>query len=273
MQVISPAEFDLASLDPTAGSYYQNLGGGTFQPTLHTQGAWQEYEQHMGAVSGLITHHLETHAAREDLQLSRISFEILGLMPALPSTVTTEVIRPGRTIELLQSTLAAGGKPVVRANAWRLSRQDTSAVAGNSIPSLPAPDSFPVTSVGEMWSGGYIDSLEIRRSPDSVPGKARVWIRTDKTLIDDTPSTDLARFVGLVDPSNGLGTRVDPRVWMFPNTDLTIHLFRSPAGNWIGLDIEVTFGSSGVGLTSTTLHDLDGPVGKAEQILTVRPLP
>ncbi|KOX11143.1 hypothetical protein ADL04_02430 [Streptomyces sp. NRRL B-3648] len=32
-------------------------------------------------------------------------------------------------------------------------------------------------------------------------------------------------------------------------------------------------GPSGQGLTSTVLHDVDGPVGHAQQILTVRPLP
>jgi hypothetical protein len=34
----------------------------------------------------------------------------------------------------------------------------------------------------------------------------------------------------------------------------------------------VTIGANGVGLTSTTLHDERGPVGRAEQILTVRPM-
>jgi hypothetical protein len=32
-------------------------------------------------------------------------------------------------------------------------------------------------------------------------------------------------------------------------------------------------GPTGLGLTSTTLHDERGPVGRAEQILTVRRLP
>ena len=59
---------------------------------------------------------------------------------------------------------------------------------------------------------------------------------------------------------------------MFPNVDLSIHLYRSPVWGWVGLDTTVIFGADGVGLTSTTLHDRLGPVGRAEQILTVRPL-
>ena len=60
---------------------------------------------------------------------------------------------------------------------------------------------------------------------------------------------------------------------MFPNVDPTSHLHRRPRGTWTGLDTSVTFGPTGQGLTSTVLHDLDGPVGHAAQILTLRPLP
>ncbi|EFF89683.1 conserved hypothetical protein [Streptomyces sp. e14] len=58
-----------------------------------------------------------------------------------------------------------------------------------------------------------------------------------------------------------------------PNVDLTVHLHRRPEGGWTGLDTTVVFGPSGQGLTSTVLHDVRGPVGRAEQILTVRPIP
>lgn len=66
--------------------------------------------------------------------------------------------------------------------------------------------------------------------------------------------------------------REQPTEWMFPNVDLTIHLHRQPEGRWTGLDTTVVFGPTGQGLTSTVLHDVNGPVGRAEQILTVRPL-
>ncbi len=59
---------------------------------------------------------------------------------------------------------------------------------------------------------------------------------------------------------------------MFPNVDLTVHLHRRPEGHWSGLDTTVTFGPNGRGVTSTVLHDVTGPVGHAQQILTLRPL-
>ncbi|MBF6247996.1 thioesterase family protein, partial [Nocardia elegans] len=43
------------------------------------------------------------------------------------------------------------------------------------------------------------------------------------------------------------------------------------SGQWTGLDTTVTWGADGQWLTSTVLHDIHGPVGRVEQILTVRP--
>ena len=83
----------------------------------------------------------------------------------------------------------------------------------------------------------------------------------------------MARLLGLVDTANGVAVRQHPGEWMFPNVDLTVHLFRTPTHGWLGLDTEVTFGETGLGLTSTDLYDEHGPIGRAEQILTVRRLP
>ncbi len=68
-----------------------------------------------------------------------------------------------------------------------------------------------------------------------------------------------------------MAVRADPRKVTFPNLDLTLHVFRPPTGEWIGLDTRVSFGPGGVGLTSSVLHDPDGPFGTVNQALTVRP--
>ena len=43
------------------------------------------------------------------------------------------------------------------------------------------------------------------------------------------------------------------------------------SGGWVGFDTQVAFGPTGLGLTSSVLHDIEGPVGRAQQMLTVRP--
>ncbi|HET9871236.1 MAG TPA: thioesterase family protein [Propionibacteriaceae bacterium] len=265
------------ALDAGSSSYYRRLGPQTFQPTLHAQGAWQAHEQHMGPVSGVMLHAVEQHlaagpSAGRGLQIARITFDILGLIAARPSEITVEVVRPGRTIELVEATMVVDNRPVVRARAWLLSRQDTTEVAGGQPAPLPGPDTMPPCQPTDVWGGGYIHSLQMRLAPGAAPGRVRAWLRTEKTLVEGEQSSDLARFVGLVDTANGIAVRVPPGSWMFPNTDLSIHLHRSPVGDWAGFDTTVVFGSDGVGLTSSILFDLSGPVGRAEQILTVRRL-
>ena len=52
---------------PVPTSYYRRLPGGIFAPTVHVQGAWNDHEQHMGPVSGLLVHAMEEHEPRDDL--------------------------------------------------------------------------------------------------------------------------------------------------------------------------------------------------------------
>lgn len=260
-------------LESDSPSYYRRIDDDTYMPTLHAQGAWNPAEQHMAPVSGLIAHCMETFNGRDDMQLSRITYEILGMIPAAPSLVECRTLRPGRTIELDEAVMTVEGRPVVRARGWRLSKQDTSDVAGGLPEPMPAPDSIEAWNGSSLWAGGYIASLEFRRDPGSVPGDGRMWLRSTKSLVEDTDVSDMATYLGLVDTANGVATRAHPNEWMFPNLDLTIHLFRSPQAGWVGFDTNVVFGDSGVGLTSSVLHDIRGPVGRAEQILTVRESP
>jgi len=257
-------------------AYYVRLGGERFQPTVHVQGAWNDDEQHMAPVSGLLAHALERHDPHPGLTLARVNYEILGFIRFAPTEVRVRTLRPGRTIELLEAVATVDGRDVVRALGWRLLTQDTAAAAGGLPAAMPSPGLCSASDAAGIWPGGYIRSVEVRRAPGGEPGKGRVWVRTALPLLEGEPVTPLAAYLGLVDTANGMNVRLDPREWAFPNVDLTVHLYRTPEGGpgrWIGLDTLVTIGAEGVGLTSTTLHDERGPLGRAEQILTVRPMP
>ncbi len=251
---------------------YLALGQGRYQPTIHSQGAWSDEEQHMAPVSGLLVHAIEQHEPRADLQLARVTFDILGMIPARESHVRTATLRTGRTIELVEAILRVGDRDVVQARAWRLSRQDTAAVAAVEAEPMPDPQDCAAWEGMQTWPGGYISRVDFRAVAQSRPGRGRAWLRSDVGLVEGEDSSDLARFIGLVDTANGVGARQDPTDWMYPNTDLSIHLWRAPRMPWVGLDARASWGPTGLGVTSTVLHDHDGPVGCATQALTVRQL-
>jgi hypothetical protein len=252
--------------------YYQSLGAGRFRSTIHAQGAWNEHEQHMSPAAGLMAESLERHEPRADMRMARLSYEILGLIPRGEFNIATTTLRPGRTIELLQAELVAYGRVAIRATAWRMITSDTAAVAAIEDAAIPAPDDCKPFDGAAIWPGGYIRSLEMRVAEGHRDGAGTVWLRTQHPLTHKADSSDFSRLMGLVDTANGIAARVAPGKgsYIFPNVDLQIHMYRRPGGEWLGLDNAVSFGTDGIGLTSTVLHDLQGPFGRAEQILTLR---
>ncbi|GGX84934.1 thioesterase [Streptomyces minutiscleroticus] len=261
---------------PAPGSYYERIDEHRYKPTPHASGAWDPGETHFSPLGGLVVHALERHLAARpgpELLIGRISFDILGRLALDECEIRVETVRPGRTIELLEAVATVAGRPAVRARAWLLAALDTSAVAGGGAGRLTPPERLASRPLTDVWPGGYIASLDLRPVSPPRPGRATVWVSTGLDLVAGEPSGPLASYVALVDTANGIAARERPTEWMWPNVDLTVHLHRRPEGRWTGLDTTVTFGATGQGVTSTVLHDVSGPVGHAQQILTVRPQP
>lgn len=258
-------------------SYFERTADDRFKPTHHVGGAWASDEQHFSPLGGLIVHAIDRYlAGRPDtsgMVLSRVSFDILGRLALDECEIRVETLRPGRTIELLEATVRIADRPVVRARAWLLTALDTAAVAGGGADRLTPPDGLAPWQMSSVWPGGFIASLDARPLAPPQPGRATVWVSTEVSLVAGETASPLASYVALVDTANGIAVRQSPSAWMFPNVDLTLHLHRQPEGRWTGLDTTVAFGPTGQGITSTVLHDLTGPVGHAQQILTVRPQP
>ena len=118
---------------PVPDAYYVRAGEGRYRPTEHTGGAWNDAEQHFSPLGGLIAHAIETHADRRDLLISRIGFDILGRLPREECEIEVEVLRPGRTIELVEARARIGDRIVVRARAWLL-------ISGANRSWIPVPD-------------------------------------------------------------------------------------------------------------------------------------
>lgn len=262
--------------EATPNAYFQALGEDRYLPTLHAGGAWRDDELHLAPVAGLVIHHLErwreTHLD-DSMMFSRITFEVLGQIGRQEISMSTEILRPGRTIELLETTVTIGGRVTIRARAWLLQRSDTAEVAGNAFSQMPSLDECAEVSTLLEWPGGFIRTMTAHQAPGHHPGRARVWVTSEYDLVAGEPPHVLAEYSKLLDTANGIAVRANPTEWMFPNVDLTLHFFARPTGRHVGLDTRVAFGGEGVGLTSSVMHDLNGPVGTVEQSTTLRRLP
>lgn len=254
-------------------AYFIREAAGTFRPTEHVSGGWNPQEQHIAPAIGLLAHCiLQDFSGRrdDDLQLTRLSCDILGTIPMEAVQVSVSVLRPGRTIELVETRLSHGGRDAVIARAWLAARYETGAYQGSDFPPLAPKEQFEPWAMDDTWPGGFVQSVQVRPQPEA-PGRARFWLNSPVELIAGEAVSNTARVLGLIDVANGVTARAKPTEVLFPNLDLTAHLFRAPRSEWIGLDGHGSFGPDGAGLTHCILHDEDGPFGTFAQVLTVRP--
>jgi hypothetical protein len=254
--------------------FFERLTANRFSASEHVGGAWNPAEQHIAPALGLIAHAIETdHAARrpDRLKIARLSYDILGTLPIGVVDINITVTRPGRTIELVEARLSHGGRDAVVARAWLLQAFDTDAIAGSAMIGIAPPDAFEEWRPETIWAGGFIRTVEVRRSLLSR-GRATSWVRTQADLIAGEAVSATAAALTIVDIANGLAPWVAIDEASFPNVDLTVHLFEQPRGAWLGLDTIVSFGAAGVGLTHSIMHDEQGPIGTVSQSLTIRRL-
>src|SRR3546814_5016682 len=69
--------------------------------------------------------------------LARLSYDILGTIAVGEFEVSVSVLRPGRTIELVEAVLSADGRAVVTLRAWLMQSTDTGALAATNWPRPP----------------------------------------------------------------------------------------------------------------------------------------
>src|SRR4051794_33991543 len=93
---------------------------GLFEPSELTRGPWDPAAQHAGPPAALLGRALERCEGAEGTQIGRVTFEILRPVPLEPLDVSAEIVRPGRSVQLLEATLRSGGHELVRARAWSL---------------------------------------------------------------------------------------------------------------------------------------------------------
>lgn len=245
--------------------------GGRWRATVHTRGPWSPDAQHAGPPSALLARAMERVQPREDMVVARVTVEILGAVPVGEVSLQARVARPGRSVELLEAVLTAGGRDVARASAWRVRR-----VTGTSVPPrVPAPPALPDEAsdvVPEGWVDGYLSAVEWRVVEGGFgrPGPCTSWTRLRHPLVPGEEPTGLQRVLAVADSGNGLSSEL-PMSWLFINPELTVHLHREPVGAWVCVDAVTTVSDGGAGLATTRLSDADGPLGVGAQALLVAP--
>jgi Thioesterase-like superfamily len=143
------------------------------------------------------------------------------------------------------------------------------------VATMPPPDATTPTPLGLPFAHakvGYHTSVELRLARGVWgQGPCAAWMRVLIPLVDGEEATQLKRVVVCADAGNGVSITLPVTRYTVLNPDLTVYLHRHPAGEWIGLDAVTVLKPTGVGLTTSYLHDETGPIGRSRQSLVVEP--
>ncbi|HTW21708.1 MAG TPA: thioesterase family protein [Mycobacteriales bacterium] len=257
-----------------ASAFYTPTGDpDRFVATEHTAGPWDPAAQHGGPPSALLARAIEREPSQLPSTVVRMVVDLLGPVPVGEVAVSSTIERSGRSVELVAAELVAGGRPAARARGWRVRRAELELPAAvtppSDAPSMPADD----TSFGGAWSGGFLHAMQLRflRGGWDDLGPATVWARQRVPLVDGEEPSGLQRLMALADCGNGVSSTLPISDWLFINPDLTVHLSRYPAGEWLCIDAATTVDPAGFGVAASTLYDASGRVGHGTQSLYVAP--
>jgi hypothetical protein len=254
-------------------AFYVPDGDG-FASTDHTRGPWDPLYQHAGPPAALLGRAVEHLEDGEDFTVARFTIELLRSVPLHVLTAEARVVRPGRRVQLVEATLSDEDGVIALARAWRIRRGDTTAEQSLLEPAAFAPaEDVAAADDFDPWGGpSYFSAVEWRVAAGGFmrPGPATVWMRMSGALVEGEEPSPLTRVLVAADSGNGISMELSLQTHVFINTELTVHLFREPVGEWICLDARTRIGPAGAGLATSSLYDSVGRFGIANQALLVR---
>ncbi len=248
--------------------------GDGFVGTALARGPWDEGAAHGGPVAALIGRAVERHEPDPTLVTVRYTIELLRPVPLAGIVVRTTTVRPGRRVRLIGVSIDdRAGTEVARATVLqvRAAADDAPATTHDGPPAFPPPEASHAAFGLAPDRIGITSAVELRSAVGSAvePGPATYWFRVHKPLVDDEPITPLTRALIAADFGNGIASVTSILTHVFINPDLTVHLHRLPAGEWVANDARTWLLPGGAARAEATLLDPDGPIGTATQHLYV----
>jgi hypothetical protein len=249
--------------------------GDRYVPTELARGPWSADAQHGGAPAALVARAIEQVEPGPKF-VSRLTYDLVKPVPLAPLAVETELVRPGRRVQVVEARIRAGDDVVVLARALRLRTADLGlprAGPEGLPPAIPAPDESPLLDDHEMWADSvrFWSAFEMRlaRGAWLEPGPATMWFRLAVPIVEAEEPTPLMRVAAAADFGNGVSAAFERGRYLFINPDLTITLHRQPEGEWVCLDSQTHAEPVGVGLADTALYDERGRIGRSAQTLLI----
>ena len=237
--------------------------GEVLMPTPASASGWADDHVRGPAVSGVLARATErtADARMPDKRPVRWTVDLFRTAGMHPATITTQVIRHGRRIGLIDAELVQLGRPVARSRALF-------ALPGDS------PD-------GLVWSGAHdLTPPPVDLGP--IPGEPRIYHRPEGAwtadaddlrgaghkqtwhfpvpLVDGERPTRFQMAAAVADVTNLVVSWGTAGV-EFINADITLAMSRLPVAMEMGLSTTDRFDSDGIAVGTAVLFDRAGVFG------------
>ena len=250
--------------------------GADFLPSQHTRGPWDPRHQHGGAVAALVARAVERRAG-DGFCVTRLTVELMRPVPLEPLAVDVAVPRPGRRVLGITVSVSAGDLEVevVRAHAVAVRHADLPTGEGHASFLEPGPQQgveLPFGFQDDDRPAFHSTGMAVRFVDGGAdrPGPARAWFRLRRPVVGDEEPSGVQRAAAAADFGNGISWVLPFEEWIFLNPDLTLHLARPPAGEWVGLDALTLPSDRGMAMAESAVFDEQGRLGRAVQSLLLQ---
>lgn len=243
------------------------VSGDALTPTDLARSMWDDDQMHGVALSGALARGVEQRVrdlGREDLSPARYTVDLFKAARMRPCLVTTEVVREGPRICLVDAVLTQDDVPVARASTLFL--KPTAATGGSvwSPTERPAPPPLDVAPPADgphvpffHSSAGWSQSFGTHQND----ARKSSW-NTGIPVVDEERTSPFQAVAAIADGAS-LVTNWGDRGVEYINTDITLTLARRPDGVSIGMSAVDRVEVDGVAVGTAAVFDRSGPLGTA----------
>lgn len=245
--------------------------GDAFVGTSCTKNAWHENAQSGGAVLALLGHVLEDVPAVAVMSLTRLTVDLVRPVPiGEPLWIDHEIVREGKLIQVVDSVVRSSDTVLVRSRALRIREADLSdgaappSTADDSdlVGRLPSPEELPDVADQRGVAGFLVSGAELRRTAGESAGPHCAWVRLRVPVVAGEAIRATSRVTMPMDCVNLIGVAGLPDGITAINPDVSAHVVRPPAGEWVALVGDTRFAHRiGHGFSAAHMVDREGVFG------------
>ena len=250
--------------------YLIEVDGEMVIPTGLCGGPWDVGAQHGSAVAATLARAVESVETLVPMRPARFTVDLLSRVPLTPMRQSVEVVKMGKQIAVIDARLFSDDRIVARASALFIRDGVTldfpaDAKAPAEVP-LPPREPMPAMPGPAFSFPGFWNAMDYMRTRGEMAGgaPASAWMRLRCRVAAGEKPSAFQRLAVASDMGSGIAGFLPFDRFRTINADITLHVLRLPAGDWIGLDGDTRVETDGIGQSTAQLFDERGLVGRTQ---------